>query len=167
MKYVTYFKNNLMVDRIYDKKPRAITDDLAIAQCENIITAPQFGYLKVKNLQTVTAQYKEVVEVIDEETQQPIIDEKTGKIKTVEEVKTREYQTCELEAVENPNKEKLLKIQREKDCDNRAVALIRKKYDVNAELKILRKKDIEPDKYEEYYKYVEDCIKQAHQEFGI
>lgn len=112
MKYVTYFKNNLMVDRIYDKKPLALTDNLDIAQCQNIITAPQYGYLKVKNLQTKIEEYKEIVDVIDEETQQPIIDEKTSEIKTVEITKQREYQVCELEAVENPNKGKIINRQK-------------------------------------------------------
>ena len=66
MKYITYFKNNLMVDRIYDRKPLALTDNLGVAQCESTITAPQFGFLKVKNLETVKEPYIVNVEVLDE-----------------------------------------------------------------------------------------------------
>lgn len=131
MKYVTYFKNNLMVDRIYDKKPLALTDNLGVAQCENIITAPQYGYLRVKNLETVKEPYIVNVEVLDEKTKEPRIDKETGKIKTIEETRYREYQVCELEAVENPNKEKIIQIQEiKKQIQEKKKLLEKYKFDI-------------------------------------
>lgn len=131
MKFITYFKNNFRVDRVWEKEPKIFTDNLGVAQCQNIITAPQYGYLQVKNLETKIEEYKESVEVIDEETQQPIIDEKTGEVKTVEITKQREFQVCELEAVENPNKTRIIEQQNTKKLIQEKKKLLEKyKYDI-------------------------------------
>lgn len=41
--------------------------------------------------------------------------------------------------------------------EDKIVALIRKKYNVNQELAILRQRDTKPLEYQEYYDYVERC----------
>ena len=47
------------------------------------------------------------------------------------------------------------------EYENKVVALIRKKYNVNQELAILRQRDTKPLEYQEYYDYVEQCKKQV------
>ena len=43
------------------------------------------------------------------------------------------------------------------EYENKIVALIRQKYNVNQELAILRQRDAKPLEYQEYYDYVEQC----------
>ena len=43
------------------------------------------------------------------------------------------------------------------EYENKIVALIRKKYNINQELAILRQKDTKPQEYQEYYNYAEQC----------
>lgn len=43
------------------------------------------------------------------------------------------------------------------EYENKVVALIRQKYNVNQELAILRQRDTKPLEYQEYYDYVEQC----------
>ena len=43
------------------------------------------------------------------------------------------------------------------DYENKIVALIRERYNVNQELAILRQKDTKITEYNEYYAYVEEC----------
>ena len=47
------------------------------------------------------------------------------------------------------------------EYENKIVALIRQKYNVNQELAILRQRDTKPLEYQEYYDYVEQCKKQV------
>ena len=47
------------------------------------------------------------------------------------------------------------------EYENKIVALIRQKYNVNQELAILRQRDTKPEEYQEYYNYVEQCKKQV------
>ena len=47
------------------------------------------------------------------------------------------------------------------EYENKIVALIRKKYNVNQELAILRQRETKPLEYQEYYDYVEQCKKQV------
>ena len=47
------------------------------------------------------------------------------------------------------------------EYENKVVALIRKKYNINQELAILRQRDAKPLEYKEYYEYVEQCKKQV------
>lgn len=47
------------------------------------------------------------------------------------------------------------------EYENKVVALIRQKYNVNQELAILRQRDAKPQEYQEYYNYVEQCKKQV------
>ena len=50
------------------------------------------------------------------------------------------------------------------EYENKVVALIRQKYNVNQELAILRQRDTKPQEYQEYYDYVEQCKKQVKNE---
>lgn len=56
------------------------------------------------------------------------------------------------------NKEKLIKY------ENKIVALIRQKYNVNQELAILRQRDAKPQEFAEYNEYVEQCKEQVKNE---
>ena len=47
------------------------------------------------------------------------------------------------------------------EYENKIVTLIRKKYNINQELAILRQRDTKPLEYQEYYDYVEQCKKQV------
>lgn len=50
------------------------------------------------------------------------------------------------------------------EYENKIVALIRKKYNVNQEFAILRQRDAKPLEYQEYYDYVEQCKEQVKNE---
>ena len=50
------------------------------------------------------------------------------------------------------------------EYENKVVALIRQKYNVNQELAILRQRDTKPIEYQEYYDYVEQCKEQVKNE---
>lgn len=50
------------------------------------------------------------------------------------------------------------------EYENKIVTLIRKKYNVNQELAILRQRETKPLEYQEYYDYVEQCKKQVKNE---
>ena len=47
------------------------------------------------------------------------------------------------------------------EYENKIVTLIRKKYNVNQELAILRQRDTKPLEYQEYYDYIEQCKEQV------
>ena len=47
------------------------------------------------------------------------------------------------------------------EYENKVVALIRKKYNVNQELAILRQRDAKPQEFAEYNEYVEQCKEQV------
>lgn len=50
------------------------------------------------------------------------------------------------------------------EYENKIVTLIRKKYNVNQELAILRQRDTKPEEFAEYNKYVEKCKEQVKNE---
>ena len=50
------------------------------------------------------------------------------------------------------------------EYENKIVALIRKKYNVNQELAILRQREVKPQEFAEYNEYVEQCKKQVKNE---
>ena len=50
------------------------------------------------------------------------------------------------------------------EYENKIVALIRKKYNVNQELAILRQRDAKPEEFAEYNAYVEQCKEQVKNE---
>lgn len=41
---------------------------------------------------------------------------------------------------------------------------LRERYSINQEFEVQRKRDIESDKFQEYYDYVEECISWAHEQ---
>lgn len=49
----------------------------------------------------------------------------------------------------------------EEDYESKIVSLIRKKYNVNQELAILRQRDAKPEEFAEYNEYVEQCKEQV------
>lgn len=50
------------------------------------------------------------------------------------------------------------------EYENKVVALIRKKYNVNQELAILRQREVKPQEFAEYNEYVEQCKEQVKNE---
>ena len=50
------------------------------------------------------------------------------------------------------------------EYENKVVALIRQKYNVNQELAILRQRDTKPEEFAEYNEYVEKCKEQVKNE---
>ena len=53
------------------------------------------------------------------------------------------------------------------EYENKIVALIRQKYNVNQELAILRQRDTKPEEWNIYNEYVESCKRQVKEEFGL
>ena len=50
------------------------------------------------------------------------------------------------------------------EYENKIVALIRQKYNINQELAILRQRDTKPEEFAEYNEYVEQCKEQVKNE---
>ena len=92
MKFIVYEKKTLKVLHILDKEPISITDNLAVARCENI---PQGDILTVTNIQPKTEKY-----IVKEPKIVEIKDEATGEVheetKYVEVEKEREFFTCDI-----------------------------------------------------------------------
>ena len=55
----------------------------------------------------------------------------------------------------------------DEEYENKIVALIRKKYNVNQELAILRQRDTKPEEWNIYNEYVESCKRQVKEELGL
>ena len=53
------------------------------------------------------------------------------------------------------------------EYENKVVALIRQKYNVNQELAILRQRDTKPEEWNIYNEYVESCKRQVKEAFGL
>jgi hypothetical protein len=130
-----------------DKKPISYSDNLILAEVDSI--PEKCDYLIAENIMEVTSSYFDTVEETNDNNE--VIS------KLVERYRT--YTTCNLKAefsklsfqASNPIKE----IER----SNKIVNLIRKKYSIDEELAILRQKESKPEKYFEYYNYVEECVK--------
>ena len=87
-------------------------------------------------------------ELTAEELYQKKIDDEFERLKNLpiqELVLTEEQMKAELERAKQITYE------------NKIVALIRERYNVNQELAILRQKDAKIEEYNEYYAYVEEC----------
>ncbi len=66
----------------------------------------------------------------------------------------------------NARKQKLA----DDEYENKIVSLIRKKYNVNQELAILRQRDTKPEEFAEYNNYVEECkriVKEGNNEEAV
>lgn len=50
------------------------------------------------------------------------------------------------------------------EYENKIVSLIRKKYNVNQELAILRQREVKPEEFAEYNEYIEQCKEQVKNE---
>lgn len=51
--------------------------------------------------------------------------------------------------------------------EERVVELIRQRYTIDEELRNIRMRDTDPDTFNEYYQYVEECKTTAQSEYGI
>lgn len=103
--------------------------------------------------------------------------EKDGRVRSFEVVDDRVMDTLQIggEWVANPTFEAFLS-DGWKECiapkptsykptyEDRVVELIRLRYDVNAELAILRQRDSKPEEFTEYNSYCEECKQQAKEE---
>lgn len=157
--YITFYKDSKRVYRIFSKKLASITNDLEIARCDNV---PKYNeangdYLTVTNLQEKTEKYIDK-EYIEKEIE--IDGELQVVTKVIEVEKERPYYTCDLVVNESPSKTELI----ERQYENKVSALIRKKYSLNAELAILRQRDIKPEEYQAYNDYAEQCKALVKQE---
>ncbi len=82
-------------------------------------------------------------------------------VKEVEVKKSKKYKTCDLVGGFYPKKEPTLEeLNKKLDSvrEKKIVKLIRKKYSIDEELAILRQKDTKPEKFNEYFNYVEACV---------
>lgn len=61
---------------------------------------------------------------------------------------------------------KQLEEQAKQNYENKIVAEIRKKYNINQELAILRQRDTKLQEYNEYFEYVESCKAKVKSEIG-
>jgi hypothetical protein len=102
MNYVVYYKDTLKVYKFVNSENVKLTNDLAIARCENI---PQGDKFTVTNLQSKTEKYtvEEPKEVVKTDEQ----GNEYTETEYIEVEKEREYQTCELVG-EVDNKKKTL-----------------------------------------------------------
>ena len=154
MKYITYFKNTLKVNGIFDKEPIAITNNLALARCGTI---PQGDKFTVANLQDKTERYtvKEPKEIVKVDGQGIEYTE----TEYIEVEKERIYQTCELQAIQPTTNE--LEERQAKEYEKLVERLIRQKYSLSNELAILRQATTKPEEFAEYNAYAEQCKEKA------
>ena len=59
-----------------------------------------------------------------------------------------------------------LELVKQNQYENLIVSKIRKKYNINQELAILRQRDTKPEEYQEYFDYVEECKKEVKIDYG-
>lgn len=147
--YILANKNTKRVIEILDKKPISYSKNLLLIEVSQI--PEKFDYLMATNVREITEYYADVEYV--EET-----DEK-GEIvtKMVEVEKSKSLLTCDLVA-NFKDKNAISNYQKDKIRNNKIVKLIRKKYTLDDELAILRQKESKPNKFNEYFKYVEECV---------
>ena len=147
--YILANKNTKRVMEVLDKKPVSFSKNLILLEVSQI--PEKYDYLTATNVREITEYYTDVEYVEETNEKGEII------TKTVEVEKSKRHFTCDLVAVFYG--ERVLTIeQKEKVRRDKIVNLIRKKYSIDDELAILRQKDSKPNKYNEYFKYVEDCV---------
>ena len=145
--YILIDKNTNKVEFIRDKKPISYSENLILAEVETL--PEKYDYLIAENIMEVTDTWTETVEDYNDANE--IIK------KQIE--KSRTYTTCNLKAEFNKLSSQASNPIKEIERSNKIVNLIRKKYSIDEELAILRQKENKPEKYFEYYNYVEECIK--------
>lgn len=112
----------------------------------------------------IASQNEEILETITE-TYDNYIEDGYKKIELEDKYKDVEYEDFNDDLSFNIEKYNARKKKQDNDeYENKIVALIRKKYNVNQELAILRQKDTKPEEFAEYNKYVEKCKEQVKSE---
>ena len=161
--YISYNKNTKkVIGEPSEKRPVYITENVAICEVEKEIIPQSYDYLLVDNVRQATRVIKEAYteEVVE-------YNEETGEeiAKLVEhEQETETYYTCDLIAKFYEYTAEQLEAQKRAKYKALSKKYIRQIYDVDAEFEILRKKDIEPDKYNKYFADIESCLAKAHKE---
>ena len=153
MYYILIAKSTNKISNIRNKKPLCYTDNLLLAEVESL--PDKYDYLEADSIREVTDTWTETQEDYDD----------NGEIVAKEVVSSRTYLTCDLVAKFRPQPtveqlEKQKRAKYEKLCEK----YIRQKYSISDELGIQRKRNIEPEKYEVYFAYVEECLSKAHKE---
>ena len=145
--YILIDKNTNKVAFIRDKKPISYSENLILAEVETL--PEKYDYLIAENIMEVTSSYFDTVEETNDNNE--VI------TKLVERYRT--YTTCNLKAEFNKLSFQASNPIKEIERNKKIVNLIRKKYSIDEELAILRQKESKPEKYFEYYNYVEECVK--------
>ena len=145
--YILIDKNTNKVTFKGDKKPISYSENLILAEVETL--PEKYDYLIAENIMEVTDTWTETVEDYNDANE--IIK------KQIE--KSRTYTTCNLKAEFNKLSSQASNPIKEIERSKKIVNLIRKKYSIDEELAILRQKESKPEKYLEYYNYVEECVK--------
>ena len=105
----------------------------------------------------IVSQNEEILETINE-TYDNYIEDGYKKIELEDKYKDVEYEDFNEDLTFSIEKYNARKQKQDNDeYENKVVTLIRKKYDVNQELAILRQRDTKPLEYKEYYEYAEQC----------
>ena len=105
----------------------------------------------------IASQNEEILETITE-TYDNYIEDGYKKIELEDKYKDVEYEDFNDDLTFSIEKYNARKQKQDNDeYENKVVALIRQKYNVNQELAILRQRDTKPLEYQEYYDYVEQC----------
>lgn len=112
----------------------------------------------------IVSQNEEILETITE-TYDNYIEDGYKKIELEDKYKDVEYEDFNDDLTFNLEKYNARKQKQDNDeYENKVVALIRQKYNVNQELAILRQRDAKPQEFAEYNNYVEQCKKQVKNE---
>lgn len=157
MIYILIDKNSNRVMYISEKKFNEHSDNLLLAEVENL---PQsYDYLIAENIREKTDTWEKVIEDYDG----------NGNIVAKTEERSRTYNTCDLVAKfrPQPTAEQLEAIKHKK-YEALTEELIAKRYSIKQEIAIGRQKDVKPEEYQVYYDYCEECKAKAHIEiYGV
>lgn len=160
--YIIFNKETKKVVFMNKTKPIAYTENVELAQLEEVPSINENQFLTVANVQEVTRvvseAYTEEVIIWNEETQQ----EET---KIVEHpIVTETYLTCDLVV----NDIVITEEQKQEKYESLVEKYIRQKYTLSQELAILRQRDTKPSEFEAYNAYAEKCKAQAKLEiYGV
>lgn len=151
--YILINKNSNKVMYTSEKKFSEYSDNLLLCEVESL---PQsYDYLIAENIREKTDTWQEVVQDYDD----------NGELVSTTEEMSRTYFTCDLVAEFRPQPTSVqIEKAKQKQYDNLCEKYIRQEYSVGDEFKILRKKDLEPEKYNEYFNYIEYCLAKAKAE---
>lgn len=160
--YIIFNKETKKVIFINKTKPIAYTDNVALAQVEEVPIISENQFFTVANVQEVTRvvseAYTEEVTIWNKETQQE--EKKIVEHPTV----TETYLTCDLVV----NDIVVTEEQKQVKYESLVEKYIRQKYTLSQELAILRQRDTKPSEFEVYNAYAEQCKAQAKFEiYGV